>query len=230
MPQNNIQLDTNWQKHLASEFEKDYFKNLVEFIEKEKQQHRIFPPENLVFSAFNLTSFDDVKVVILGQDPYHGFGQANGLCFSVSLGIRKPPSLNNIFKELQSDLGFPIPQTGNLEPWAKQGVFLLNATLTVRENTAGSHQNKGWEQFTDTVIKTISENKTGVVFLLWGNYAKAKEALIDSMKHTVLTAPHPSPLARGGFFNCNHFSKTNELLLKQGLTPINWEIKDETLF
>lgn len=230
MPQNNIQLDTSWQKLLSSEFEKDYFKNLVEFLRKEKEQFRIFPPEKLTFSAFNLTPFEDVKVVILGQDPYHGFGQANGLCFSVSTGIRKPPSLNNIFKELQSDLGFSIPQTGNLEPWAKQGVFLLNATLTVRENTAGSHQNKGWEQFTDTVIKTISDNKQGVVFLLWGNYAKVKEALIDSFKHTILTAPHPSPLARGGFFNCKHFSKTNEVLLKQGLSPINWEIKDEGLF
>lgn len=227
---NNIQLNDSWLHYLEPEFNKPYFKELKEFLLLEKQQYRVFPPSTHIFSAFNLTPFEDVKVVILGQDPYHGVGQANGLCFSVSPGIRKPPSLNNIFKELQSDLGLPIPQTGNLEPWAKQGVFLLNATLTVRENTAGSHQNKGWEQFTDTVIKTISDNKQGVVFLLWGNYAKAKEVLIDSSKHTILTAPHPSPLARGGFFNCKHFSKTNEVLSKQGLSPINWEIKDEGLF
>ncbi len=226
MSEKNIKLESSWLQYLESEFSKPYFKQLKDFLLLEKQQHQVFPPSTLIFSAFNLTPLNDVKVVILGQDPYHGLGQANGLSFSVSSGIRKPPSLNNIFKELHSDLGLPIPQTGNLEPWAKQGVFLLNATLTVRENTAGSHQNKGWEQFTDTVIKTISDNKQGVVFLLWGNYAKAKEALIDTTKHSVLTAPHPSPLARGGFFDCKHFSKTNEILIKQGSAPINWEIKD----
>lgn len=230
MQEKNIQLHESWLPYLDSEFEKPYFTQLKDFLLLEKQQYRVFPPSSLIFSAFNLTPFDDVKVVILGQDPYHGIGQANGLCFSVSTGIRKPPSLNNIFKELETDLGFPIPQTGNLEPWAKQGVFLLNATLTVRENTAGSHQNKGWEQFTDTVIKTISDNKQGVVFLLWGNYAKAKEVLIDRSKHSVLTAAHPSPLARGAFFNSKHFSKTNEILIKQNNKPINWQIKDESLF
>lgn len=226
MSEKNIKLESSWLQHLQTEFDKDYFKQLKDFLLLEKNQYQVFPPSALIFSAFNLTPLNDLKVVILGQDPYHGFGQANGLSFSVSTGIRKPPSLNNIFKELHSDLGLPIPQTGNLEPWAKQGVFLLNATLTVRENTAGSHQNKGWETFTDTVIKTISDNKQGVVFLLWGNYAKAKEALIDTTKHTVLTAPHPSPLARGGFFDCKHFSKTNDILIKQGSAPINWEIKD----
>lgn len=230
MQEKNIQLHESWLPYLDSEFEKPYFKQLKDFLLLEKQQYRVFPPSSLIFSAFNLTPFDDVKVVILGQDPYHGIGQANGLCFSVSTGIRKPPSLNNIFKELETDLGFPIPHTGNLEPWAKQGVFLLNATLTVRENTAGSHQNKGWEQFTDNVIKTISDNKQGVVFLLWGNYAKAKEVLIDNSKHSVLTAAHPSPLARGAFFNSKHFSKTNEILIEQNKKPINWQIKDESLF
>ncbi len=223
MDQNTVKIDTSWLSVLKEEFEKPYFKQIKSFLMAEKQAARIFPPSNQIFAAFNYTPFDQLKVVIIGQDPYHGFGQANGLCFSVSDGIRKPPSLVNIFKEIQDDVGIPIPESGNLENWAKQGILLLNATLTVREALAGSHQNKGWEQFTDTVIKTISEQKTGVIFLLWGNFAKAKEALIDTSKHIVLTAPHPSPLARGGFFGCKHFSKTNEILAKQGKTLINWK-------
>ncbi|HEY1040400.1 MAG TPA: uracil-DNA glycosylase [Bacteroidia bacterium] len=223
MSQNNIQIEASWKEVLHEEFENPYFKQIKAFLLAEKQSARVFPPGDRIFAAFNYTPFDEVKVVIIGQDPYHGFGQANGLCFSVADGIRKPPSLVNIFKEIQDDLGIPIPESGNLEKWAKQGVLLLNATLTVREGQAGSHQGKGWEQFTDKVIKTISDKKTGVVFLLWGNYAKAKEALIDSSKHFILSAPHPSPLARGGFFGCKHFSKTNEILKKEGKTPINWE-------
>jgi uracil-DNA glycosylase len=220
----DIKIHTSWLDVLKDEFSKPYFHILKSFLVEEKKQYRVFPPGNQLFSAFNLTPFNELKVVIIGQDPYHGFGQANGLCFSVSDGIRKPPSLLNIFKELETDLGFPIPQTGNLEPWAKQGVLLLNATLTVREATAGSHQGKGWEVFTDTVIKTISEKQNGVIFLLWGNYAKAKEALINTSKHHILQAPHPSPLARGGFFNCKHFSKTNTILKDSGKSVINWQI------
>jgi uracil-DNA glycosylase len=190
----------------------------------EKTNHVIYPPGDKIFSAFNLTPFEKVKVVIIGQDPYHGPGQANGLCFSVSPGIATPPSLKNVFKELNSDLGLPIPYTGNLEPWAKQGVLLLNATLTVRANTPGSHQKKGWENFTDAVIKTISDHKKGVVFLLWGNFAQTKEALIDQNKHYILKAAHPSPLARGAFFGCRHFSKTNKILEHEGHRPIDWRI------
>jgi uracil-DNA glycosylase len=223
-------LNDSWKSAIGTEFEKDYFKELKEFLVNEKSQFRVFPPESRMFAAFNLTPFEEVKVVILGQDPYHGFGQANGLSFSVSDGIRKPPSLQNIFKELHTDLGYTIPENGNLEPWAKQGVLLLNATLSVREASAGSHQGKGWERFTDSVIKTLSDKKEGLIFLLWGNYAKAKETLIDTEKHLILSAPHPSPLARGGFFGCKHFSKTNEHLVLQGKSPINWEIKDQLLF
>ncbi len=223
-----IQLENSWLTILKEEFDKDYFIQLRQFLTEEKSSYRIFPPGNLIFSAFNRTPFADVKVVILGQDPYHGPGQANGLCFSVSPGIKPPPSLVNIFKELKSDLGIEIPAGGNLEPWADQGVLLLNATLTVRENTAGSHQQKGWETFTNTVIQKISALKQGVVFLLWGNYAKAKESLIDVSKHHILQAPHPSPLARGGFFGCRHFSQTNEILQRQGLSPIDWNLKKET--
>ena len=230
MIHDSFEINKNWLPLLQPEFEKEYFKQLIAFIKQEEQQYRVFPPKPLTFAAFNLTSFQQLKVVIIGQDPYHGFGQANGLCFSVSDGIRKPPSLQNIFKELQSDLGYAIPTSGNLESWAKQGVFLLNATLTVREKTAGSHQHKGWEVFTDEVIKTISDKKEGVIFLLWGNYAKAKEALIDETKHTILSAAHPSPLARGAFFGSKHFSQTNTLLVKQGLAPINWEITNNLLF
>ncbi|MCD6067470.1 MAG: uracil-DNA glycosylase [Bacteroidetes bacterium] len=222
MDQSSVKIDPSWLTVLEDEFKKPYFASLKSFLEEERTKGRIFPPGNRIFAAFNYTPFDKVKAVIIGQDPYHGFGQANGLCFSVADGIRKPPSLVNIFKEIQDDLGIPVPESGNLEKWAEQGVLLLNATLTVREGAAGSHQGKGWEQFTDTVIKTVSDQKEGVVFLLWGNYAKAKEALIDGNKHTVLSAPHPSPLARGGFFGCKHFSRTNAILEKEGKKPINW--------
>lgn len=218
-------IDGEWLEVLQEEFNKPYFRELKTFLEQEKKMHRVFPPGNQIFSAFNLTPFSKVKVVIIGQDPYHGPGQANGLCFSVSHGIRQPPSLQNIFKELNTDLGITVPATGNLEPWAHQGVLLLNATLTVRENQAGSHQHKGWETFTDAVIKKISDLKEGVVFLLWGNYARNKSVLIDASRHHLLSAPHPSPLARGGFFGCRHFSKTNELLLAGGKTPIDWRIE-----
>ncbi len=182
----------------------------------------IYPPGKLIFNAFDQTPFDELKVVIIGQDPYHGPGQANGLCFSVNDGIRFPPSLINIFKELRDDCGCDIPLSGNLEPWAKQGVFLLNATLTVRQNAAGSHQNKGWETFTNNVIKLISDKKEHVVFLLWGNYARAKAQLIDQTKHHILEAAHPSPLARGAFFGSKHFSKTNTYLQSIGKSPVEW--------
>lgn len=215
-------IEEGWLNVLKPEFEKPYFSDLKSFLVKEREQFTVYPPGNRIFAAFDYTPFDEVEVVILGQDPYHGPGQANGLCFSVSDGVRQPPSLVNIFKELKTDVGCDIPLSGNLEKWAKQGVFLLNATLTVRANTAGSHQNKGWEQFTDSVIKTLSDKKENLVFLLWGNYAKAKAELIDVNKHLVLTAAHPSPLARGAFFGCKHFSKTNEYLGAKGKKPINW--------
>lgn len=215
-------LEAGWLNVLKEEFEKPYFSDLKKFLVHEREQFTVYPTGNRIFAAFDYAPFDVLEVVILGQDPYHGPGQANGLCFSVADGIRQPPSLVNIFKELKSDLDCQIPLSGNLEPWAKQGVFLLNATLTVRANTAGSHQNKGWETFTDAVIKTISDKKENIVFLLWGNYAKAKADLIDNNKHLVLTAAHPSPLARGAFFGCKHFSKANAYLLSKGKKPINW--------
>jgi uracil-DNA glycosylase len=217
-------IDKSWKTLLLKEFSSSYFLALKEFLIEEKKKFRVYPPGNLIFSAFNLTPFENVKVVIIGQDPYHGEGQANGLCFSVSPGIPSPPSLKNIFKELNSDLSIPIPNSGNLETWARQGVLLLNATMTVRANSPGSHQKKGWETFTDAVIKSISDNKTGIIFLLWGNFAQTKESLIDTNKHFVLKAAHPSPLARGAFFGCRHFSKTNKLLIHQGKQPINWAI------
>lgn len=221
----NPSLHESWKPWLIHEFSAPYFINLKQFLLAEKSKHIVYPPGKEIFAAFNLTPFEKVKVVIIGQDPYHGQGQANGLCFSVSPGINPPPSLKNIFKELNTDLGIPVPYTGNLEPWAKQGVLLLNATLTVRANTPGSHQKKGWENFTDAVIKIISDNKKGIVFLLWGNYAQTKEALIDKDKHFILKAAHPSPLARGAFFGCKHFSKTNKILEHQGLKPIDWRIE-----
>jgi len=218
----DLQIHKSWATHLANEFEKDYFVKLNQFLVNEQAQHVIYPPNNLIFSAFNFTPFDYVKVVILGQDPYHGPGQANGFCFSVNDGMRLPPSLVNIFKELKTDCGCDIPMSGNLEPWAKQGVFLLNATLTVRKETAGSHQKKGWEPFTDSVIKLISAEKQNVVFLLWGNYARAKAELIDANKHLVLQAAHPSPLARGAFFGSKPFSQTNAYLKQHGKKEIDW--------
>jgi len=217
-------IEASWKEKLVNEFNADYFISLKKFLLEEKKQHLIYPPGKLIFSAFNRTPFDKVKVVIIGQDPYHGAGQANGLCFSVSDGIAKPPSLNNIFKELNTDLGIPIPQSGNLEKWADQGVLLLNATLTVRANQAGSHQKKGWEQWTDSAIKILSENKSGLVFLLWGKFAQGKEYLIDTRNHFILKAAHPSPLAGGAFFGCKHFSKTNEILRKNGMNEIDWKI------
>lgn len=225
MSEVNPAIENSWKTAMQSEFEKPYFKSLKNFLLAEKRQFTVYPPGNLIFSAFNHTPLYKVKVVIIGQDPYHGPGQANGLCFSVSDGIKQPPSLVNIFKEINADLGIPFPKSGNLEPWANQGVLLLNATLTVRANQAGSHQNQGWEIFTDSAIKIISEQKQGIVFLLWGKFAQAKESLIDASRHFILKAAHPSPFsAYNGFFGCKHFSKTNELLRKQGLEEINWAI------
>ena len=220
-------IDESWKEILTDEFNATYFSELKKFLLDEKSKHVIYPPGAFIFSAFNRTPFDKVKVVIIGQDPYHGKGQANGLCFSVSNGIQQPPSLINIFKEMGTDLGIPFPKTGNLDSWADQGILLLNATLTVRANQAGSHQNKGWEIFTNAVIQKLSEKKRGLIFLLWGKYAQAKEALIDTTKHHVLKAAHPSPFsAYNGFFGCKHFSKTNELLKQQGLQEINWQLKE----
>lgn len=218
-------IEESWKTILEDQFNSDYFLGLKKFLIEEKKKHKVYPPGSLMFSAFDLTPFDIVKVVIIGQDPYHGTGQAHGLCFSVPKGIKNPPSLNNIFKELNDDLGIKPSEDGNLENWAKQGVLLLNATLSVRANQAGSHQNKGWETFTNSVISTISEKKTGLGFILWGNYAKAKEILIDTTKHYILKAAHPSPFsAYSGFFGCKHFSKTNEILRDLGLQEIDWRI------
>lgn len=223
----NPVIESSWYEALKNEFESPYFADLKRFLLEERKQNQIYPPGNLIFNAFNLTPLPAVKAVILGQDPYHGPGQAHGLCFSVPFGVEAPPSLKNIFKELKSDLGIDPPTHGNLEKWAKDGVLLINATLTVRASQAGSHQGKGWEKFTDAAIKSVSDNRAGIVFILWGNYAIAKEALIDSSKHFVLKAPHPSPLAASrGFFGCRHFSKTNELLLQAGLLPIDWDLNN----
>jgi len=220
----NVNIAESWKTVLQEEFEKEYFNKLAVFVKTEYQQYKCFPKGNQVFSAFDHCSFNDLKVVIIGQDPYHGIGQANGLCFSVNDGLDKPPSLQNIFKEIETDLGKPMPKNGNLERWAKQGVLLLNATLTVRAHQAGSHQKKGWETFTDTVISQISRDKENVVFLLWGGYAKKKGAKIDSSKHYILTSGHPSPLSanRGFWFGNSHFSKTNAFLENKGLQIIDW--------
>ena len=218
-------INESWKNMLIEEFNLPYFHLLRNFLVEEKKQYAVFPPGNQIFSAFELTPFEAVKVVLLGQDPYHGKGQAHGLCFSVPSGIAPPPSLVNIFIEIRNDLGLPLPKHGSLESWARQGVLLLNATLTVRANQPGSHQNKGWETFTDQVIRTLSKEKTGLVFLLWGKFAQAKENLIDSSKHFILKAAHPSPYsASAGFFGCKHFSKTNELLRSQGKDEINWAL------
>ena len=218
-----VKIEKSWQEVLQTEFDKPYFENLVGFVKQEYASRTIFPPAGQIFSAFNTCPFNDVKVVILGQDPYHGPGQAHGLCFSVNDGIPFPPSLQNIFKEISSDLGLQIPSSGNLTRWAEQGVLLLNATLTVRASQAGSHQGKGWEEFTDSVIKIISEKAENVVFILWGSYAIKKKALIDASKHCILTAPHPSPLSSyRGFFGCKHFSKANEYLKSIGKEEIKW--------
>lgn len=225
----NPKIESSWKMKLADEFNRRYFSELKHFLQEEKLRHLIYPPGNRIFNAFEKTPFQKVKVVILGQDPYHGPGQAHGLCFSVPYNIPKPPSLLNIFKELHSDLGIPVPNHGNLELWAEQGVFLLNATLSVRANQAGAHQGKGWEKFTDAVIRKISDEKKNIVFLLWGKYALAKKSLIDDQKHLILQAAHPSPLsAYNGFFDCKHFSKTNAYLLENGLEPVNWFLPDVT--
>jgi uracil-DNA glycosylase len=221
----NPVIDEKWKKVLWEEFQSPYFSELKSFLVEELGSYTVYPPGKLIFNAFQHTPFDRVKAVILGQDPYHGKGQAHGLCFSVPPGIPQPPSLVNIFKELQSDLGIPVPSHGNLERWSDQGVLLLNATLTVRAGQAGSHQNKGWETFTNRVIEKISELNNGVVFLLWGRYAQAKESLVDGNKHLVLKAAHPSPFsAYNGFFGCRHFSKTNTYLEQQGKTGIDWTL------
>jgi uracil-DNA glycosylase len=218
-------INESWKNLLIDEFNLPYFYSLREFLIEEKKQYAVFPPGNQIFSAFEFTPVDEVKVVILGQDPYHGKGQAHGLCFSVPPGITPPPSLLNIFMEIKNDLGLPLPPHGNLESWARQGVLLLNATLTVRANQPGSHQKKGWETFTDQVIRMLSKERTGLVFLLWGKFAQAKENLIDTSKHFILKAAHPSPYsASAGFFGCRHFSKTNELLRSQGKQEINWAL------
>jgi uracil-DNA glycosylase len=220
-------IEDSWKEVLSDEFQKPYFQALKQFLTEERTQHTIYPPGKLIFNAFDQTPFSKVKVVLLGQDPYHGSGQAHGLCFSVPRGITAPPSLVNVFKEIKDDMGISIPMHGNLESWAKQGVLLINVTLTVRANTPLSHHKKGWETFTDRVIELLSEKKNGIVFLLWGNNAKVKEQLIDSSKHFVLKAAHPSPFsAYNGFFGCKHFSKTNELLIKQSLEPIDWKLPD----
>jgi len=221
-----VKLEKGWLEVLGPEFEKPYFKQLKAFLLEEKAKYAVYPPGNTIFRALDLTPFDQVKVVLIGQDPYHGPGQAHGLCFSVPDGVKQPPSLVNICKEISHDLKIPMPaDKGNLESWATQGVLLLNATLTVRANSAGSHQGKGWEQFTDKIITEISEKHTGLVFLLWGRFAQNKEVLIDTSKHHILKAAHPSPFsAYNGFFGCGHFSKANELLVSQGKEPINWAL------
>ena len=218
-------IEESWKLALEDAFQKDSFVALKRFLTEDMRSHQIYPPGSKIFSAFNLTPLTAVKVVLLGQDPYHGPGQAHGLAFSVQDGVPPPPSLQNIFKEIHSDLGLPIPKTGNLEPWARQGVLLLNATLTVRKGQAGSHQGKGWEEFTDQVIRTVSDLRAGIVFLLWGKYAQQKEELIDTTKHFVLKAPHPSPLSvHRGFFGCRHFSKANAILRENGMGEIDWSL------
>ncbi|MDP2665216.1 MAG: uracil-DNA glycosylase [bacterium] len=221
-----VKIDLSWKKYLMGEFEKEYFAELTAFVKKEYKEGTVYPAPRNIFRAFDLCPFDKVKVVILGQDPYHGIGQANGLAFAVEDSQAVPPSLQNIYKEIQADLGLPCvasAKQGDLSRWAEQGVLLLNATLTVRAHSAGSHQGKGWEQFTDAVIRALSEERAGLVFILWGNYAKAKGAHIDRTKHLVLEAPHPSPFsAYSGFFGCKHFSKANSYLISHNETPIDW--------
>lgn len=219
----NVQIEESWKKQLQAEFEKDYFIKLTDFVRNEYASTQIYPPGKLIFNAFNLCPFDKAKVVIIGQDPYHGPGQAHGLCFSVNDGVAFPPSLKNIFKEIQDDLGIPVPDSGNLTRWANQGVLLLNATLTVRAHQAGSHQKKGWEEFTDAAIRALAEQREHLVFILWGAYAQKKGAFIDRNKHLVLASAHPSPLsAYNGFFGNKHFSRANEYLMAHGETPVSW--------
>ena len=219
----DVEIEKGWKSQLKNEFDKPYFNELVRFVKEEYSSKTIYPPSKLIFNAFNSTPFNQVKVVIVGQDPYHQPHQAHGLCFSVNDGIRIPPSLVNIYKEINLDLGTPIPTSGNLERWAKQGVLLLNATLTVRAGSAGSHQGKGWEQFTDSIIDSLSSNRNNLVFMLWGSYAQKKGASIDQSKHMVMKSVHPSPLsAHRGFFGNKHFSRANEYLTSNGKSPIEW--------
>jgi uracil-DNA glycosylase len=220
----DVKIEQSWKVHLTQEFEKPYFEKLIEFVKAEYSSTKVYPPGKFIFHAFDKCTFENTKVVILGQDPYHGYNQANGLSFSVNDGVAMPPSLQNIFKEIRDDLGKPIPKTGNLESWAEQGVLLLNSTLTVRAGEAGSHQKNGWETFTDAVIKCISEQKSDVVFMLWGKYAQDKGAVIDASKHLILKAKHPSPMAAnfGGWFGTKHFSQANEYLSSKGLELIKW--------
>ncbi len=221
----NPTIHESWKNALWQDFQADYFQKLKAFLVTERIQHTIYPPGPLIFNAFNKTPLSKLKVVILGQDPYHGTGQAHGLCFSVPLGIKPPPSLVNIFKEIHADLNLPVPAHGNLESWASNGVLLLNATLTVRASQAGSHQKQGWETFTNKVIQTVSQKKENVVFILWGRFAQQKKPLIDETKHLVLEAAHPSPFsAYNGFFGCKHFSKTNEYLREKGIEEVNWGV------
>lgn len=222
----DVKIEASWKEVLQEEFNKPYFEQIVLFLKQEKQSGKtIYPPGQLIFNAFEKTPFDKVKVVILGQDPYHGAGQAHGLCFSVPDGVTPPPSLINIFKELNADTGAPVPASGNLEKWTKQGVLLLNAMLTVHANSPASHSKIGWENFTDAVIRLLSDKKQGIIFILWGRFAQDKQELIDATKHHILKAAHPSPFsANNGFFGCKHFSKTNELLKQEGLEPIDWRL------
>lgn len=221
----DVQIEKSWKEALGAEFEKPYFAALVQELHRQKQAGEvIFPPGGQIFKAFELCPLDKVKVVILGQDPYHGYGQAMGLSFSVPQGVEAPPSLKNIFKEIESDLGIRMSGSPDLRPWAEQGVLLLNSVLTVRAGQPASHSRIGWQTFTDAVIKTISDRCEGVVFLLWGNYARSKAVLVDKSRHHVLEAPHPSPLAKGAFFGCRHFSATNEILAAEGKSPIDWKL------
>lgn len=220
----NVKIEESWRQHIGSEFEKQYFINLTNFVRQEYATTTCYPPGKLIFNAFDLCPFDKVKVVIIGQDPYHEPGQAHGLSFSVCDGVPFPPSLQNIFKEIEQDLGTPIPMTGNLTRWAEQGVLLLNATLTVRAHQAASHQRRGWEEFTDAAIKALNADRNNLVFILWGGYARSKAPLIDSSRHLILQSVHPSPLSanRGGWFGNHHFSRANAYLAEHGQEPINW--------
>lgn len=221
----NVSLEASWKEALAPEFEKPYFKQLKNFLVQEKEAgHAIYPPGKLIFNAFDSTPFDRVRAVIIGQDPYHGPGQAHGLCFSVLPGVRIPPSLLNIYKELKDNVGFQIPNHGYLQPWTAQGILMLNAILTVRAGQAASHRNKGWEYFTAAAIKALSDRKEGIVFLLWGKFAQEHAALVDPQRHHILKAAHPSPLAGNAFMGCKHFSRTNELLAARGEAPVEWQV------
>lgn len=223
----DVRIEPGWKAQLQTEFSKPYFAGIKRFLADEKAKGKIiFPPGPLIFNAFDQTPFEKVRVVILGQDPYHGPGQAMGLCFSVPREIPVPASLKNVFKEINRDLGLPIPRHGDLTSWTTQGIFLLNAILTVEKNQAGSHSKVGWHIFTDAVIKTLSDNRDGLIFLLWGNYARSKKPLINPQRHTILEAAHPSPLARDAFKGCSHFSKTNTILQNRGETPINWTLDE----